>query len=147
MQMLMTGDPITAQEAHRLGMVNEIHPRADLMPAALRIADAIANNSPTAVQAVKQAVRTSQGEPIEQAAAIMMEAHWRSVVHPTAWRESARSTRTGSRRSRIRSSDAQRELQSADDYDQLRQQDERPGPHAKDEAITAGPVRRRQEGN
>jgi enoyl-CoA hydratase len=82
MQMLMTGDPITAQEAYRLGMVNELHPRADLMPAVLRIADAIANNSPTAVQAVKQAARTSQGEPIEQAAAIMMEAHWRSVVHP-----------------------------------------------------------------
>ncbi len=28
MQMLLTGDPITAQEAHRLGMVNEIHPQA-----------------------------------------------------------------------------------------------------------------------
>ena len=26
LQMLMTGDPITAQEAHRLGMVNELHP-------------------------------------------------------------------------------------------------------------------------
>ena len=63
-------------------MVNELHPRADLMPAALRIAETIASNSPTAVQAVKQAVRLSQGEPIEQAAAIMMEAHWRSVVHP-----------------------------------------------------------------
>jgi enoyl-CoA hydratase len=82
LQMLMTGDPITAQEAHRLGMVNELHPRADLMPAVLRIADTIASNSPTAVQAVKQAVRLSEGEPIEQAAAIMMEAHWRSVVHP-----------------------------------------------------------------
>jgi enoyl-CoA hydratase len=81
-QMLMTGDPITAQEAYRLGMVNELHPRAELMPAVLRIADAIASNSPTAVQAVMQAVRMSQGETIEQAAAIMMEAHWRSVVHP-----------------------------------------------------------------
>jgi len=82
MQMLMTGDPITAQEAHRLGMVNELHARAELMPAVLRIAETIASNSPTAVQAVKQAVRLSQGAPIEQAAAIMMEAHWRSVVHP-----------------------------------------------------------------
>jgi enoyl-CoA hydratase len=26
LQMLLTGDPITAQEAHRLGMVNELHP-------------------------------------------------------------------------------------------------------------------------
>ena len=42
MQMLMTGDPITAQEAHRLGMVNELHPRAELMDAVLRIAERIA---------------------------------------------------------------------------------------------------------
>ncbi len=82
LQMLMTGDPITAREAHRLGLVNEIHPRAGLLPAVLRVAERIASNSPTAVQAVKRAVRMSQGETSEQAASIMMEAHWRSVVHP-----------------------------------------------------------------
>jgi enoyl-CoA hydratase len=82
LQMLMTGDPITAQEAHRLGMVNEIHPPAELMAAAGRIAEKIAGNSPTAVQAVKRAVRMGEGQPIEQAIAIMMEAHWRSAVHP-----------------------------------------------------------------
>src|SRR3954449_675066 len=82
MQMLMTGDPITAGEAHRLGMVNEIHPQAELMDAARRIADKIVGNSPTAVQAVKQAVRLGEGQPIEQAIAIMMEEHWRSAVHP-----------------------------------------------------------------
>ncbi len=53
MQMLMTGEPITAQEAYRLGMVNEVHPRAELMSAALSIAEKIADNSPTAVQSVK----------------------------------------------------------------------------------------------
>ncbi len=82
LQMLMTGDPITAQEAHRLGMVNELHPQAELMDAANRIAAKIASNSPTAVQSVKQAVRMGEGQPIEQAIAIMMEAHWRSAVHP-----------------------------------------------------------------
>ena len=82
LQMLMTGDPITAREAHRLGLVNEIHPRAGLLAAVLRVAERIASNSPTAVQAVKRAVRMSQGETSEQAASIMMEAHWRSVVHP-----------------------------------------------------------------
>ena len=82
LQMLMTGEPITAEEAHRLGMVNELHPRDELMNAVLRIAEEIASNSPTAVQAVKRAVLMGEGEPIEQAAAIMMEAHWRSVVHP-----------------------------------------------------------------
>jgi enoyl-CoA hydratase len=82
LQMLMTGDPITAQEAYRLGMVNEIHPQSELMAAARRIAERIAGNSPTAVQAVKGAVRMGQGQPVEQAIAIMMEAHWRSAVHP-----------------------------------------------------------------
>jgi len=82
LQMLMTGDPITAQEAHRLGMVNEVHPRTQLMDAALRIAEKIASNSPTAVQAVKRAVRMGDGQPVEQAIATMMDAHWRSAVHP-----------------------------------------------------------------
>ncbi len=82
LQMLMTGDPITAEEAYRLGMVNEIYPQSELMDAARRIARKIASNSPTAVQAVKRAVRMGEGQPIEQAIAIMMEAHWRSAVHP-----------------------------------------------------------------
>jgi len=81
MQMLMTGEPITAQEAYRLGMVNEIYPKAELMGAALSIAVKIADNSPTAVQSVKRAVQNGQGEPVEQAIAIMMDEHWRSVVH------------------------------------------------------------------
>ena len=82
LQMLMTGDPVPAQEAHRLGMVNELHAPGDLMPAARRIADTIASNSPTAVQSVKRAVQLGEGQPIEQAIAIMMDAHWRSAVHP-----------------------------------------------------------------
>jgi enoyl-CoA hydratase len=93
LQMLMTGEPITAQEAWRLGMVNEVHPRAGQMAAVMRIAERIARNSPTAVQAVKRAVRMGDGQPIEEAVAIMMEAHWRSAVHPDridgirAWNE------------------------------------------------------------
>ena len=82
MQMLMTGEPITAQEAYRLGMVNEVYPASELMGAVLSIAEKIADNSPTAVQAVKRAVQMGQGEPVEQAVAIMMDEHWRSVVHP-----------------------------------------------------------------
>src|SRR5215207_11752643 len=66
LQMLMTGDPISAREAYRLGMVNEIHRQTELMEAAHRIADKIASNSPTAVQAVKRAVQMGEGQPIEQ---------------------------------------------------------------------------------
>ena len=64
------------------GMVNELHEPGELMSAAQRIADKIAGNSPTAVQAVKRAVHLGEGQPIEQAIAIMMDAHWRSAVHP-----------------------------------------------------------------
>jgi enoyl-CoA hydratase/carnithine racemase len=82
LQMLMTGDPLPAAEAYRLGMVNELHDPSELMSAAQAIADKIAGNSPTAVQAVKRAVQLGEGQPIEQAIAIMMDAHWRSAVHP-----------------------------------------------------------------
>ncbi|WP_051551452.1 enoyl-CoA hydratase/isomerase family protein [Nocardioides sp. URHA0020] len=82
LQMLMTGDPLPAAEAFRLGMVNELHPPGELMAAALGIADKIAGNSPTAVQSVKRAVQLGEGQPVEQAIAIMMDAHWRSAVHP-----------------------------------------------------------------
>ncbi|MDI1323991.1 MAG: enoyl-CoA hydratase/isomerase family protein [Algoriphagus sp.] len=81
MQMLMTGDAITAQEAYRLGMVNELHPKAELMKAVIAIAEKIAANSPNAVQAVKRSVQLSYNEPVEQAVSIMMDEHWRSVVH------------------------------------------------------------------
>jgi enoyl-CoA hydratase len=82
LQMLMTGDPVPAQEAYRIGLVNEIHPLDELQSAARRIAAKIASNSPTAVQSVKRAVHLGEGQPIEQAIAIMMDAHWRSAVHP-----------------------------------------------------------------
>lgn len=82
LQMLMTGDPVPAQEAYRLGMVNELHAPDELMSAAEQIADKIASNSPTAVQAVKRAVHLGEGQPIEEAIEIMMDAHWRSAVHP-----------------------------------------------------------------
>ena len=81
-QRLVSVEPISAQEAFRLGMVNEIHSQSDLMDAAMRIAEKIAGNSPTAVQAVKWSARTGQGEPLEHAIFIMMEAHWRSAIHP-----------------------------------------------------------------
>src|SRR3954465_12708864 len=97
LQMLMTGDPITAHDAHRLGMVNELHPPDELLDAARRIAGKIASNSPTAVQAVKRAVQLGEGQPTEQAVALMMHMHWRSASIQTASRASARSTKAASR--------------------------------------------------
>jgi len=39
----------------RLGMVNELHPRGELMGAVLRIAEKIASNSPTGKRPVSTA--------------------------------------------------------------------------------------------
>src|SRR5215831_2033803 len=71
-----------AQEVHCIGLVNEVYAPEKLMDAALEIAEKIARNSPTAVQSMKHAAKSGLGEPLEQAIAIMMEAHWTSVVHP-----------------------------------------------------------------
>ena len=80
--MLMTGDPITRARGPPARHGQRAAPAGELMAAALRIAEKIASNSPTAVQAVKRAVQLGEGQPIEQAIAIMMDAHWRSAVHP-----------------------------------------------------------------
>lgn len=67
MQLLMTGQPIDAAEALRIGLVNRVVPASDLMVAARETAQRIANNAPLAVQAIKRTVRTVSGLPLEQA--------------------------------------------------------------------------------
>ncbi len=55
LEMLMTGDAISAQEAYRLGLVNKVVPAADLMKTAEALANKINENGPIAVRAVKEA--------------------------------------------------------------------------------------------
>ena len=56
MQILLTGEMITAQEAHRIGLVNEVVPPAELLPRAEAIAQKIIANAPLAVQYTMEAV-------------------------------------------------------------------------------------------
>ncbi len=59
MEMLLTGDPISARDAERWGLVNAVVPRAELMSTALSYARRISQNGPLAVQATKElAVRS-----------------------------------------------------------------------------------------
>src|SRR5947209_7599925 len=55
MGMLLTGKQITAQEAYRVGLVNEIVPAAELMAAAERWANEIMECSPLSVRLTKEA--------------------------------------------------------------------------------------------
>ncbi len=67
MQLLLTGLPISAAEALRIGLVNEVLPAADVLPRALAIARQMASNGPLAVQAVKRTVLACSGQPLDVA--------------------------------------------------------------------------------
>lgn len=54
MEHLLTGDPFDAATAQRYGFVNRVVPLADLMPAAIALAEKIAANAPLSVQASKR---------------------------------------------------------------------------------------------
>lgn len=54
MEMILTGEPITAQRALELGLVNRVVPRAEVVAAALELAGQITANAPLSVQASKR---------------------------------------------------------------------------------------------
>ena len=56
MDLLLTARLIDAAEAARLGLVNQVVEAERVVPVALEIAERIARNSPSAVQAVKQQI-------------------------------------------------------------------------------------------
>jgi len=70
MQMILTGEMIDAQEAYRLGLVNEVHPAAELEAKTMELANKIAEKSPIALAmakaAVKNAARMNLREGLDQ---------------------------------------------------------------------------------
>src|SRR5438045_5056730 len=56
MQLLLTGEMVTAQEAHRIGLVNEVVPAAELTPRAEEIAQKSIGMAPLAIQYCMEAV-------------------------------------------------------------------------------------------
>jgi enoyl-CoA hydratase len=56
LEILLTGDPITAQRAYEIGFVNHVVPQDQLMPKALALAETIAENAPLTVAAAKEMV-------------------------------------------------------------------------------------------
>ena len=62
MELILAGRLIDATKAARIGLVNQVLPRAELMPWAIKMAERIAANSPIAVQAVKEQISATDHE-------------------------------------------------------------------------------------
>ncbi len=67
MQMLCTGEFISAQEAYRIGLVQQVVPAESLMATALKLAERINSNGPLAVRAVKEVAAASLQLPLSEA--------------------------------------------------------------------------------
>lgn len=63
MELLLTGDLISAQEAFDVGLINKVVPQDNVMQAAMEYAAKLAKNGPIAVQAIRRSARECLGHP------------------------------------------------------------------------------------
>jgi enoyl-CoA hydratase/carnithine racemase len=73
MELLLTGEPIDAQRAYAVGLVNRVVPDPELRSEAGRLARRIADNAPLSVRAAKAMVHASAGRELDEA----VEEGWR----------------------------------------------------------------------
>ncbi len=65
MEAALTGDPISAERAYHFGLVNELVPAGQALPAAIALAERICANAPLAVRATREVVIKAYTEPDE----------------------------------------------------------------------------------
>ena len=93
MKLLLSAENIDAENAARIGLINEVVPAEHLIERAIITAEGIASNSPMAVQAVKRFVATGAAEqaearePFEQALGDAVRASPDFVEGVAAFRE------------------------------------------------------------
>jgi E-phenylitaconyl-CoA hydratase len=80
-EMLYTGEPVSAGEAHRIGLVNRIVAQGKLLTCATDMARKIASGPPLAIRAIKEVVLRSEGMSFMEA--IRLEASLRALVGHT----------------------------------------------------------------
>ena len=96
-QILLTGDPVTAQRAHEIGLVNEVVPLAELRSRTQQLAERIAANAPLSVLAAKRTAYLSRPDLFDEAERI-----WAPVYNsadaqegPAAFRDKRKPVWTG----------------------------------------------------
>ncbi|GKT53957.1 enoyl-CoA hydratase [Colletotrichum tofieldiae] len=66
MEFVLTGEPASGAEFERLGVINKVFPRQEVVPAALKLAERIAVMSGPVIKTAKQAVLTDAGMTLEK---------------------------------------------------------------------------------
>ncbi|HEX3752086.1 MAG TPA: enoyl-CoA hydratase-related protein [Streptosporangiaceae bacterium] len=101
MEIVLTGDPISAPRAYELGLVNRVVPDAELPAAAQALAERIAANAPLSVRAAKRTVYLAAERPLTEAYA-EADRIWEPVYRsadaqegPAAFRDKRRPVWTG----------------------------------------------------
>jgi enoyl-CoA hydratase/carnithine racemase len=67
LELIVTAEPLTAERAHQIGLVNRVVPRAKLREEARALAATIARNAPLSVRAAKRMVYAVAGAPLADA--------------------------------------------------------------------------------
>jgi crotonobetainyl-CoA hydratase len=82
MEMMLTGDPISAATAKEYRLINEVVPADQLLDAALALAERISVNAPLSVQASKRvALGVENGEIVaEKSKWALSEAEWQKLM-------------------------------------------------------------------
>jgi enoyl-CoA hydratase/carnithine racemase len=78
-ELILTGKPFSAAEAHGWGLVNEVFPVADLLREALATASRIARNAPIAVRQAKLSIHRGLQSSLRDGLALEIEAYNRMV--------------------------------------------------------------------
>jgi enoyl-CoA hydratase/carnithine racemase len=65
-EMILMGTPVSAEEAHRIGLVNAVVPLKQLLPTAEQWAAKICDNGPLAVKRAKEAMIRGSNMPLEE---------------------------------------------------------------------------------
>jgi len=82
LEMLLSGEPVSAAEAYRIGLVNQVAPAQDLIAAAEKLAQKILANAPLAVKFALEAV--NHGLEMTQAEGQFLEANLFGLCCSTA---------------------------------------------------------------
>ena len=81
MEMILTGDVIDAQEAHRIGLVNKVVPPQELTAVVMDTGKEIASKGPIALRYAKEAVHKGIDLTLEQG--LRLEADLYFLLHTT----------------------------------------------------------------